>query len=269
MFYSNGSGQVAEFTLGNSGQYLRSNGNAAPSWQTIAAVQGSGAASGTQYSQVTFWTASDQVAGHWNFTWDRTNSRLGINTNQPTQTLDVNGLARIRTMGALPTQVTGRDNNGVLSDVTISGLQLTGGTLQPAGTVEATWRSTTQTVSATSFTNLALGTKIIENAALTTNTTDNRFQLNGTAYNGNYRITVTFRASTGANSDLQWAIFRSGAQYQGTFGHTFTGAVVTTISGSNIIPLTGTQYLEVRALKTTGSADISIHDLTINVERAY
>jgi hypothetical protein len=46
--------------------------------------------------QVAFGTATGVIGGDAGLTWDNTNKRLGVNTNIPTRTLDVNGITRFR-----------------------------------------------------------------------------------------------------------------------------------------------------------------------------
>lgn len=74
LFYSNGSGQVAELALGSNGQVLKSTGaSSAPNWSSDIGPSGSGSA-----GRVTFWTSGSAISSNGNFLWDNTNARLGI-----------------------------------------------------------------------------------------------------------------------------------------------------------------------------------------------
>lgn len=66
---------------------------------------------------------------------DDSNVKLGVNQQTATETLDVNGQARIRDLVAgTPTAIVGATSTGVLSNITIgSGLSLTSGTLSTTG----------------------------------------------------------------------------------------------------------------------------------------
>jgi hypothetical protein len=86
IFYSNGSGQVAELPLGASGTLLQSNGaSAAPSW-------GSGFITGTgSATRLAFWSGTNTLSSNANLYWDNNNSRLGIGTTTPSCEADVTG----------------------------------------------------------------------------------------------------------------------------------------------------------------------------------
>ena len=62
---------------------------------------------------------------------DASTDRIGIGTNSPTKTLDVNGEVRINTVTATPTSLLGKDGSNVVGEVTSvnqSGLMKAGGT---------------------------------------------------------------------------------------------------------------------------------------------
>jgi hypothetical protein len=69
---------------------------------------------------------------------DGTNNRVGIGTNAPTKTLDVNGDVRINTVTATPTSLLGKDGSNVVGEVTDinqSGVMKVGGTTATTNSV--------------------------------------------------------------------------------------------------------------------------------------
>jgi hypothetical protein len=67
---------------------------------------------------------------------DALNDRIGINTNTPSKTLDVNGEVRIATVTATPTALLGKDGSNVVGEVALgTGMSVSGGILsvQAAG----------------------------------------------------------------------------------------------------------------------------------------
>lgn len=91
LFYSNGSGQVTELSLGSSGQVLKSNGmSAAPTWQTDLNNGGTLTGSGLA-TRIAFWDGSTSLSSNSSLFWDNTNIRLGIGTATPSALLHVYG----------------------------------------------------------------------------------------------------------------------------------------------------------------------------------
>ncbi|HPD23730.1 MAG TPA: hypothetical protein PK285_04925, partial [Bacteroidales bacterium] len=86
----------ANLTFNNSGSGAASgtayNGSTAYtiSYNTIGAVGGSGAA-----TRVAFWDGTNTLSSNANLYWDNTNSRLGVGTTTPSQSLHVQGNARV------------------------------------------------------------------------------------------------------------------------------------------------------------------------------
>ncbi|MCS6789105.1 MAG: hypothetical protein NZ484_00860 [Patescibacteria group bacterium] len=78
---------------GTSGQVLTTDGSGNLSWTTISGSGGIGGSIST--GQVAFGTASNTIGGSNNLFWDNTNTRLGVGTNSPQNTLHVSGAARI------------------------------------------------------------------------------------------------------------------------------------------------------------------------------
>jgi hypothetical protein len=69
---------------------------------------------------------------------DGTNNRVGIGTNAPTKTLDVNGEVKIATVTATPTSLLGKDGSNVVGEVTDinqSGVMKVGGTTATTNSV--------------------------------------------------------------------------------------------------------------------------------------
>jgi hypothetical protein len=87
-----------------------------------ALSSGSGGIGGTIASgQVAFGTALNTIGGSSNLFWDSVNTRLGLNTNSPTNLLDINGTARIRTisnLGSTATRFLVASATGVVSERT-------------------------------------------------------------------------------------------------------------------------------------------------------
>ena len=71
---------------GSSGQVLTSGGNSNPTWTTptTGTVTGTGVA-----TRVAFWSSTTALSSNSSLYWDNTNSRLGINTDAPTEKLEV------------------------------------------------------------------------------------------------------------------------------------------------------------------------------------
>ena len=86
----------------------------------------SGGIGGTIVSgQVAFGSALNTIGGVNSFFWDSVNTRLGLNTNLPTNLLDINGTARIRTisnLGSTATRFLVASDTGVVSERTASEL---------------------------------------------------------------------------------------------------------------------------------------------------
>jgi hypothetical protein len=117
--HPSGSGDAATITKGGSGEALKvvkssGSGNAASITGGVtllseldlqtpladaeiasAATWNAKIGGAVSIGQVAFGTASG-VGGDAGFFWDNTNKRLGVNTNIPTRTLDVNGITRFR-----------------------------------------------------------------------------------------------------------------------------------------------------------------------------
>jgi hypothetical protein len=76
---------------------------------------------------------------------DGTNNRVGIGTNAPTKTLDVNGEVKIATVTATPTSLLGKDGSNVVGEVTTvaqTGLMTRGETTETTGSPSATFTVT-------------------------------------------------------------------------------------------------------------------------------
>ena len=82
---------------GNNGKYLTTDGSAL-SWGTVSGGASiGGTVTGGTTGSVLFVGASSALAqDNANFFWDDTNNRLGIGTNSPANTLDINGTARVQ-----------------------------------------------------------------------------------------------------------------------------------------------------------------------------
>lgn len=85
-------------TQGGVSTVLTNNGSGTLTWTAA----GAGTLTGTGTSgQVAYWTGTTSEAGSDNLFWDNSNSRLGIGTNTPGKTLDVNGAIRVNTNAGL------------------------------------------------------------------------------------------------------------------------------------------------------------------------
>ena len=85
VMYYDGTNWV-RLAAGTSGQYLKTNGAAAPSWATISSITGTGAA-----NKLAFWTGASTQSYHTNLSVDATNGYIGIGTASPTVALHVVG----------------------------------------------------------------------------------------------------------------------------------------------------------------------------------
>jgi hypothetical protein len=95
--------------------------------------------------QVAYFNDANNIVSSANFFWDNTNTRLGIGTNTPTDTLDVNGTARLRlmTLGsvifAAASGVLSQDNSFFFYDASNHRLGL--GTTTPARLLDVNGKS--------------------------------------------------------------------------------------------------------------------------------
>lgn len=101
VFYTNGSGNLVELSLGSAGTYLGSNGvSAAPSWQTPA---GSGDVNkvGTPVdNQIGVWTGDGTIEGDVALTFDTTTNALGLGTAGTVGSMSLNAKSIISASAA-------------------------------------------------------------------------------------------------------------------------------------------------------------------------
>jgi len=81
-------------------------------WSTFSGKVGGSGATG----QVAYWNGTSSQTGSNNLFWDAANSRLGIGTNTPSKTLDVNGLTNLKSLGASYNPILIVENTGTASD---------------------------------------------------------------------------------------------------------------------------------------------------------
>lgn len=119
-------------TSGTTGQVLTTDGNNNLSWTTVSGGGGSGTPSGTdgliQYNN------GGAFGGATTLYWNDLNSRLGINTSNPNQTLEVAGTMRLTGSTGTPVSIMGRNSSGDIGNITLgSNFILSGGTLSLSG----------------------------------------------------------------------------------------------------------------------------------------
>jgi hypothetical protein len=119
-------------TSGTTGQVLTTDGNNNLSWTTVSGGGGSGTPSGTdgliQYNN------GGAFGGATTLYWNDLNSRLGINTSNPNQTLEVAGTMRLTGSTGTPVSIMGRNSSGDIGDIVLdSNFILSGGTLSLSG----------------------------------------------------------------------------------------------------------------------------------------
>lgn len=78
--------------------------------------------------------------------WTANSTGFGIGTGSPSNTLDVDGTLRVRTTTGTATSLMGRDANGVMISVPISGLTMSSGTLTNSNTGTVTGSGTTNAI---------------------------------------------------------------------------------------------------------------------------
>jgi len=117
---------------GTSGQVLTTDGNNNLSWTTVSGGGGGGTPAGIDgYIQ---YNNGGSFGGASILYWNDLNSRLGIGTATPNQTLEVAGTMRLTGSTGTPVSILGRDANGDISNVALgSNFLLSGGTLSLSG----------------------------------------------------------------------------------------------------------------------------------------
>jgi hypothetical protein len=119
-------------TSGTTGQVLTTDGNNNLSWTTVSGGGGGGTPAGIDgYIQ---YNNGGSFGGASILYWNDLNSRLGIGTATPNQTLEVAGTMRLTGSTGTPVSILGRDANGDISNVALgSNFLLSGGTLSLSG----------------------------------------------------------------------------------------------------------------------------------------
>jgi hypothetical protein len=181
--------------------------------------------------QIAFGTALDTIGGSNNLWWDSANSRVGILTNSPTNSLDVNGTTRIRTisnLGSTATRFLVASATGVISERTgaelITDLGISGG---------SNWTIVGSDIYRNS--NVAIGRTTIPS--------------NGT---GSYTFSVKSKV-TGAGGDVEYFLLENSAGVAGFIGQESglmqinpTGASTGLLTVGNITGFSGSRGVLIR-----------------------
>lgn len=118
---------------GTVGQVLTTDGNNNLSWTTVSGG-GGGSTSPAGLDGYIQYNNSGSFGGASILYWNDTNSRLGIGTSSPAQTLHVAGTMRLTGSTGTSIYVLGRDNNGDISNINLgNNFVLSGGTLSLSG----------------------------------------------------------------------------------------------------------------------------------------